>query len=456
MLKSEVPRAVREEGGALPPLGLLYLQASLKIGGYRCVLRDLGQANPTDVELKSLVAQESPDVVGISAVTHKLVDVLRVARIAKAWNPAVHVCIGGPHTGIFPHETLQLESVDSIVIGEGEIAFQLLLEQLCTADVNRPIPGVYLKQSYESRQLEAGPGISDLDTIPFPQHNQSELPTYYEVMGGTELFTTMITSRGCPFQCSFCSTPKEQCRMRSVTNVIEELAECVAVGFRSFYFVDDTFNLDEQRVLELCEGIIDHQFNIRWSCRARVDRVSQRSLTAMKRAGCDRIQLGVETGTQVGLNILNKGITLTQVQNVFAWVRKSGIASVAYFMIGLPNERTAAEIEKTLAFAISLDPDFAMFNVFTPYPGTALYNEALARGIIPDDYWKQYAFNPEPDFKPPVWSESMTREDMYRILDKIYRRFYWRPKMLWRTLTRIEGLPDLKRKLGAGWKVLRS
>ena len=183
---------------------------------------------------------------------------------------------------------------------------------------------------------------------------------------------------------------------------------------------------------------------------------SNRHRNASLRAGCTRIQYGVETGSQEGLRILRKDIDLNQVRRVFRWTRQAGIASVAYFMIGLPHERTVADIGITLRFARDLDPDYAMFNVFTPYPGTELYEEAIAKGILSADSWRNFARQPRSESFPKSGASSFSREQLYRLLNAAYRGFYWRPVVFWRNVKNAGTAGDIFRKARVALKMMLS
>jgi radical SAM superfamily enzyme YgiQ (UPF0313 family) len=174
----------------------------------------------------------------------------------------------------------------------------------------------------------------------------------------------------------------------------------------------------------------------------------------MKESGCRRIQIGVETGTEEGLRVLGKPARLDDFRHAFSAARRVGLETMGYFMLGLPTERNAVDVRATVRCAKSLDPDFAMFNVLTLYPGAALYDDARARGLIAGDPWRAFAVAPTTDFDAPVWSESLPREALFALLREAYRSFYWRPRIVLRQLRRQRGFRGLLRKAALALRML--
>jgi radical SAM superfamily enzyme YgiQ (UPF0313 family) len=295
---------------------------------------------------------------------------------------------------------------------------------------------------------------NDLDAYPIVDRTIVEYEKYYDVMGEGGIFTTMITSRGCPYRCTFCNTPRHRYRVMSPARVCEELQACVDLGIREIYFVDDTFNITNRRVHELCDAIISHGIEVSWTVRFRVKGVDRPLLEKMKAAGCARIQLGVEQGTEEGLLRLKKDVTSREIEHAFALCREVGIHTVAYFMIGTPTERSRQDVLDTIDYSIRLKPDFVMYNIMTPFPGTALYDEGVRDGVLDLEPWLNFMQSPSEEFKAQVWDEYFTRDELRDLLNYAYRRFYWRPEFVVRNLFQIRNLNDFKRKATAGFRLL--
>jgi radical SAM superfamily enzyme YgiQ (UPF0313 family) len=173
----------------------------------------------------------------------------------------------------------------------------------------------------------------------------------------------------------------------------------------------------------------------------------------MKRAGCDRIHYGVESGNDRMLQVIRKNTTVSRIKEAFAYTRNAGIDALAYFMIGLPEEKES-DIQDILDLATALNPEYCHFTIFCPYPNTAFYERGLSSGIIPRDIWRDFAKNPQPGFILPVWEENFSREELQQLLVKLYKKFYLRPQYILKRIVRIKSFSEFKRKAKAGLSVL--
>jgi len=452
---SEVPAHVGEEVCSLPPLGLMYLEAYIHAHSEHTVkiIDTLSERIGYD-RLITVITAEKPDLVGITGHSHNLVDMKRVSELIKKEDEKIRVWWGGPHASAFPEESMTFREVDGVVAGEGEIAFCRVLEALGKGRPPEGIPGVLYREN--GTVINNGPpcAIEELDSLPMPRREVLDYKKYYYVIGKEVTATSMVSSRGCPYQCTFCSTPGKIFRARSPMNVVDEVEALAGLGIREIYFVDDTFNIQRERALEICREIVRRKIDISWNVRARINLISEELIDSLIAAGCTRIQLGVETGSDEGLKVLKKGITIEDIRRVFAMLKKKKITSVAYFMIGCPHEKSEKDVMKTIDFACRLDPDYCLFGVFTPYPRTALYDEGVKRGIVDENAWKSFVLSPSRDFKPQAWSEFLSYEDLYRLVDVAYKKFYFRPSQMMKKLREVKSVPDLMRKIKAGLGIL--
>ena len=234
----------------------------------------------------------------------------------------------------------------------------------------------------------------------------------------------------------------------------DEIAACIELGISEIYFVDDTFNITNARVIELCDEIIKRGLKFSWTVRFRVKGVDRELLEKMKAAGCGRIQFGVEQGTEEGLLRLKKDVTSKEIEHAFKLCREVGIRTVAYFMIGTPTERTRRDVLDTIDYSIRLNPDFVMYNILTPFPGTTLYDEGVRDGVLDLNPWLKFMKAPNEQFKAQVWDEYFTREELRDLLNLAYKKFYWRPAFVIRNLAQIRNPQDLMRKATAGLRLL--
>ncbi|HOT91978.1 MAG TPA: radical SAM protein [Anaerolineae bacterium] len=453
------PAIIEEERGHNPPLGLLYVAAYLESHAaqeHEVAIIDAQVEELSYAQLAERIEQYAPDIVGLTAMTFTLLDVIHTIQVVKAHAPHARVVVGGPHAHLYPEETLNLPGVDFVVVGEGEEVFHQLVQHIDHPEDLMKVHGLVFRHEGQIVKTAYAGLIQDLDSLPFPARHLTPYKKYSSLLARRNPITTMFTSRGCPFRCAFCDRPHlgKRFRARSPKNVVDEMAACVNMGIYEFLIYDDTFTVDRKRVLGICEEIQQRKLDIGWDIRARVDTVDEHLLKTLRAAGCERIHYGVEAGTEKILKVLNKGITLTQVQNVFKWTKQAGIETLAYFMIGSPTE-TREDILQTIRFAERLDPDYVHITILTPFPGTQIYFDGLAQGVFTEDFWQKFAANPTPDFVPRYWEQELSTDELITILNQAYKRFYLRPRYVWKRLTRVRSLRELVRKAHAGVKVLR-
>jgi len=439
--------SIEEHMGHKPPLGLMYIAAYLKRNSVHEVF--LLDSQVEDLSVPQILAQVdriNPDVVGITAWTDYWYDITRLIEGIKRRNRGTHVSLGGPHASVFPKLSLDHPGVDSIILGDGEAPFLALVDALSGGSSPRGIPGLFLKGDEANAENSSFYWHENLDELPFPARTALPLQNYTSVLGKERLATTMVTSRGCPFQCIFCKLHYQRTRLRSADNVVEEFQEIRGLGIREIELYDDTFSVSRQRVIDICQELERRKLGVNWMCRDRVDNVDEETLSWMKRAGCSRIHLGVESGSDRTLKTVKKGITTSQIRAAVGAAKRAGLEVLTYFMLGLPGE-TREDIGETIAFAIELDPDYATFSVTIPYPGTELYNRGLAEGVIPRDYWREYVEQPVPDFcLPHLYEEHLTKEELLRVRNRAIKQFYFRPRYIRKNLSRVTSLRALLRR----------
>jgi radical SAM superfamily enzyme YgiQ (UPF0313 family) len=453
------PSIIEKHRGFNPPLGLLYLAASLKKNtAFDVEVLDTQPLELTYPQLEKVLSEKDFDVVGISAMSFTLLDAFRTARTAKKVRPKARTILGGTHIHLFPEETISLEGVDFALMGEAEFSIVDFLNHL-EPDLKglENVPGLVLKTD-EGKIIKNGiQPIKDLDGIPFPQRTLLNIHHYSSLLSRRSLCTTIISSRGCPFKCAFCDRPlspvTSHFRYRSAKNVVDEIHECVDLGIKDFLFYDDTFTVNRKRVLAICEEVLQRRLEIRWDIRTRVDLVDEEMLRMLKKAGCMAIHYGVEAGNDKILRVIKKGFTVDKVREVFKLTRRLGIETLAYFMIGLPSEE-ARDIQDTFDLARELRPDYAHLTIFSPYPGTELYHLGLERGIIKTDIWREFASRPQEGFRIPVWEENFTRDELYEMIVRFYKMFYLKPAYLFSRLRKVRSASELVRKARAGLSVV--
>lgn len=451
------PTIIEEERGYNPPLGLLYIAAYLdEQTQHHIEVLDAQVEELKYDQLKRIIARKKPDVVGITAMTFTIHDVMRTVRIVKEIDKGIQVVLGGPHVHIFPKETINLPGIDYIVLGEGEAVFKDLVDNIQNPEALKGVKGIVFRKNGQIINTGMRDLVKDLDELPFPARHLTPYKKYSSLLAKRTPITTMITSRGCPYHCSFCDRPHlgKRFRARTSQNVVDEMESCAELGIYEFLIYDDTFTVNSRRVIDICEEIQRRGLEIGWDVRARVDTVNKEMLKVMRNAGCERIHYGVEAGTNKILKVLNKGITIDQARETFRWTKEIGISTLAYFMIGSPTE-TREDILQTIEVAKLLDPDYVHFTILTPFPGTQIYFDGLEQGVFKEDFWQRFAANPTLDFKPHYWEKKLSTAELVDLLNYAYRRFYIRPSYVIRQTLQVGSMGELLRKAHAGLKILR-
>lgn len=453
------PAIVEKHRGFNPPLGLLHLAGyTEEHSDHRVEIIDAQPHGWIYDELKAEIAKHEFDVCGITAMTFTLTDVIQTCRVVRQVNPSATIVLGGPHVHLFPDETIRFPEVDFLIQGEGEIAFVDFLNKLGQPELWPTVPGiVYQDKKGTIHNKGIAPSTTNLDELGFPARHKLDIGLYTSLLGRDDVITTMFTSRGCPFRCTFCDRPFSPVisgfRWRTAKHVADEIEQCVELGISEAFIYDDTFSVRKDRVHDLCDEIINRGIKFRWDVRAHVNTVDLDLLKHMAEAGCDRIHYGVESGNDRMLKVIRKNTTIEKIKRAVKNTKESGMEVLTYFIIGQQTE-TMSDIQDSIDLAQDLNPNYAHFTVFCPYPGTQIYMEGLERGLIKEDVWKKFAKDPLDGFELPVWEENFTRAELRQLLVRCYKEFYLRPGYVIRNIARIRSMGEFKRKIRAGLSVL--
>ena len=440
------------------PLGLGYLCAVLEEAGYPVGVIDAKVEKLSGDEVIRRMLVFRPDIIGLSAATPDLYSAALIAKQIKAAGNYT-VFIGGAHVSALPEETMQESCFDYGVVGEGERTVAELVEVLSEGRLQDipQIKGIVFRDGLKIVRTPPREYIKDLDTLPFPaRHLFPPLSKYTYLYYKSLPLATIITSRGCPYQCTFCDRAVfgNQVRMRSIGNILDEIQMLVKDYFiREVNIVDDLFTISPARVEEFCRGLLLRKLKISWACMGRADRVTPEILKTMKKAGCWRINFGIESGNQRVLDSIKKDISLAQIQKAVKWTSALNIRVLGFFILGLPQENKAS-ISDTLKFAKSLPLDRVVFFIAQPLPGTQIYKTALAQGKINKDieyrYYHLYCF-PE---KLSFITEGLTADELKHFRKKAYRDFYLRPQYIFKQLCAYREVSALPKRIKALLKAI--
>ena len=458
-LRGSVPAVLESNRGYNPPLGLLFIAGVLERLGHSVTVIDAQVEELTYKEVDKLIEATDYDLLGLTVMTFTLIDSLKVSEISKKHNPDTPVVWGGTHLHIYPEETASMPEIDYVITGEGEVAIAHLCEYLTGGREWTDVDGVGTTADGKYLFNRAAAPVEDLDSLPFPARHLTKYKKYNSILAKSNVVTTMFTSRGCPYKCSFCDRPalRPNFRFRSALSVVDELEECVKLGINEFIFYDDTFTVNRKRVSDICDEIIRRKLKIYWDCRTNINAINKDLLIKMHAAGCVGVHYGVEAGTKKIQKVLRKNLNLDKVQKMFDDTRAIGIKVMAYWIIGNPTE-TRADVEEGFRFLQKLNADFVHIGTLMPFPATEIYLTGLRKGIIKYDYWKEYAKNPDENFVAPHWPEIFSESELSELIVAGYKWFYLRPQYIFRRIMQIRSFSELWRniKIGVGIVFMKS
>ena len=413
-------------GVIAPPLGIAYMAGVLQENNIDVEILDASAEDMDFKDVEKELLKRKPDLVALTALTPTIGRALETAQVVKETLPDAIVVMGGYHPTFNFIETLEDENVDIVIRGEGEYIMLNLVQALENQSSLHDVKGIVFedKNSKEIVVNPEAPLIQDLDELPFPALNLLPMKKYRLLDMDTHM-TTMITTRGCPMQCSFCSSAAmhgKKIRERSVENIVDEI-EYLKTNYDidTIAFMDDTFTLKKRKVMAICDEILKRNIEIMWGCTSRVDTLDEKLLKKMKEAGCITIFIGVESADQQQLDNMCKNTTIAKIENAFKIAHKLKIRTIASVALGMPGD-TKEIMNKTVKFVHKLKPNYAIYSLATPYPGTRFYKEAFEKNLIKIKDWSKYTL-----ITPILETIDCSLNDMRKIQAKAFMKFYLRP-----------------------------
>ncbi len=458
-----------------PHLGLAYLGAVSEQAGYETLIFD---ADVEETSVTEAVEQFKPDIVGITANTPQVMQAWRTARAIKSVLD-IPVVLGGPHVSVMPAESSRRPEVDIVVRGEGEptwLKLCAMVERLKTenpnfspaellAPENPELSGIlgltYHTTDGEEHSNPDHPPVADLDTLPWPAYHLFKMDQYTNLQPATDAIDgaksfSIMTSRGCPYRCTFCSQSimPIKWRARSPENVLAEWKHLVEdLGAQEIGLLDDSANIDMNRMMKISDLLVENKLNhVPWIFvnGIRANLATKEVLSHMKAAGLKRTAFGVESGDPDVLLSIDKKIDHDTIRRAFKNAKAVGLETIGFFIIGLPGE-TEESMEETIRFACEVDPLIANFSMMTPYPGTKVYEIAKRQGKLLLNSWEDYVFF---DGRARYEMPGMSAELIQRKWKEAYRRFYLRPHRILMTLMRKDFWINWRRTFKVAWKTI--
>jgi len=438
-----------------PPLGLASMATVLRAeDDFEVEVLDAWALGMGITEFTVELKKKRPIVLGLTAYTITVREVLAAVREVKRVLPEVRVVLGGPHPTVRPEECITQEGVDFVVRGEGEITFRSLVQRIGGGDENfEGIPGLTYKLDGKIRHNPGQSFVPSLDDLPWPSREGLPMDIYRPSSGVYKRLpvASVITSRGCPFHCTFCSCSVfgHRVRFRSPEKVVGEIEYLIdRFGIREIYFADDCFTLERKRALQICDLLREKNFDLTWTCLTRVNLIDEELLRKMKGAGCVSIAYGIESADPEQLKKMKKNITIEQARKAIALTKRVGIETRTSYIFGMPGEDRGS-LEKTLALSLELNSDFVIFCLATPRPGTELYDEAREKGLLLADGFDLYPLTDSAHCL--IRLPEVSCEELLELYRRAYRLYYFRPSYIFSRLTKIRSRVDLR----AHWRGLR-
>lgn len=435
-----------EAGSTSPQLGLLYLAAVLENHNHDVRLIDGLQENLTEEDILEAIASFGPQLVGISIATIAFYRSIQLAKVIKEKFALLPIVVGGPDVSSRLQDYGNYTEFDYAIYGEGEETIVELIDALENKRDLKEIKGLLYRSNGDVNINPPRPYIDDLDTLPFPaRHLLKDIMNYRPHLFSYKRkpWTSIITSRGCPYHCVFCSRSVfgNKYRYRSAQNIFQEMKLLKEeYGMKEIFIADDTFTIKKDRVEELCNLLVETKLGVIWSCLARANTLTKDLLEKMKKAGCWQIHLGIESGDERILELIRKKISLEQVRNVVGWADEIGIAVKGFFMLGHIGE-TKESIQKTIDFARSLPLYTVNFCLTFPLPGTELADVAAQFGEVNLSGFSDMTGHPHSTTFIP---KGFTEKELLDYQRKAYLSFYLRPSAIRRILFSVQGFSDIK------------
>lgn len=437
------------------PLNLLTVAAPVLENGHEVKILDLNFHHETMAEAVNKDLREfKPQFVGITFTTPLYSQSLRVISWVKDYDPNIVTIAGGVHVTSDCYDTLSNSKIDIGVIGEGDAK---LLEIMESKDISQ-INGIgYKDQTGKVIMNDRDRFEYKLDLIPFPATSLIDKDKYklpHTITRANPVFP-LETSRGCVYDCSYCNKSifGKTFRVKSPDRVIADLKKVVELGYKEVHIVDDMFTTNVKRCKEICRRIIEENIKLHINCcnGVRVDRLDDELLSLMKKAGIYRVSMGIESGSQRVLDVVDKDMTVEGYIKGVKMIKKAGIETLAYFMFGLPNEEES-DMQATIDLAKQLQPDVAKFSVTTPLPSTPLFEDWKKKGYLLSTNWDDYGFYME---KKIYTHPNLSTEIINSYMNRAYRAFYFSPSYLvrrfFKSLANGNLISDFRMALRIDW-----
>ena len=415
------------------PMGILYIASYLESRNISVKVLDVSVETLTIDDIVEEIEKEKPRLVGISSTTPAIRSAVKISKIIRSkFGTKITVGIGGAHVNSDHTFFDRFPYFDFMIKGEGELTLYNIYKKITSGET---VTGVI-----------QGESVSNLDDLPLPARHLINYKKYLreEVKDSGFLpAATIISSRGCPYQCSFCSIPiiKHKVRYRSAIDIVDEMESIYDTCDGWYSFQDDVLTLNKKRTIELCDEISKRKLKVRWCGMTRANALDEEMIIKMAKAGCDDLAFGVEAGSErVRNQVIKKKVTTEEIKSAISLCRKYGIHTSIFLMVGFPTE-TLSEIYETVNIGRIVGADMIGIRISVPFPGTEVYDYSIKNGIVPKDALDKFINSELCDDKEIFFEKwplfipiGLKIEQLIEAKKTAYKKFYLNPKWILRRI----------------------
>lgn len=457
-VEGTTPSYLLYDFASYPPMGLLAIAADID-SRHTVKVLDAATKNLSIAEVVAYAKDYKPDLVGISVVSRRIYPAHMVSKKIKESLPGTTTIAGGPHINDWGRETMALGSFDYALAGYGEKTFPQFIEALEKIKAgespevfHKTIPGLFYKVKGEIKSNPPDETPQNLDDLPFPKRELVNMDDYFTLADKLRM-TTIYTSRGCPFKCTFCDVQEKTYHYRSTKKIVDEFEYIMSLGIQEIHIFDDTFNLNRKRVVDMCNEILRRGLKVQWTARVRAHPLDREMLLLMKKAGCIRLHCGVESLDQNALKNMRKMITFDHIKSFFFLCRELKIDTLSYMILGWPEE--TAEFRKDFYNTlVGVKPTYVFINILYPLANTQFYNDLLESGFYKKDHWAEFFKNPVPNYVLPPCRPMELQKELVQLMDSTHKRYYLSPKFIISDLKKLGSFKLLLRKIKSGVRLI--
>lgn len=440
---------VRQNIGCLPPLSLTFPAATLREEGHQVRIIDGNALNLSKEQFLSKIRSTQPDIVGFNLSTFTFHKTLEIIKEIKS-RLKIPIFVGGKHVEYYPKDTIKRKEIDYALSGEADHSSVQLIKTLESENKLSKVKGLLFKKKDKIIRTPRQDENFSLDDLPTPAYDLLPIKKYYTFVTKRRNFSTIITSRGCPFKCIYCGVSNTKVRFSSPEKMIKDLKILDKLKVREVEFYDNSFTLNKERVIEFCRLFRKENLDMTFNIHTRADLLDRKVIDSLSKSNCKRINIGIESADNKILTRIKKEINIDKARKVIRYIKKKDITLFGYFIMGSPYE-TFDSMKKNLNFAKSLPFDYVQFTRMVASPSTEL-NDIMI-GQLGVDLWEKHIKTGE-DINIPLVDCDLTSEQVDKFIERSYKEFYLRPSKIYKILSKTRSFKEFGNYIKAGFESL--